>query len=86
MKRPYLLTSKKGIAIIVKCQTLEQINRMATENSLCMSESLFQKNLASGKWTDTTDIPYVHDVVNSLVGDLDCWVLKEDALSEHVNA
>jgi len=72
-----LLTSVSGIPIIIRCDTVGEINKFSCKGAIEMSEKCFEIN--KHEWTDESSNRLVVDLIDNVVGANKCWIRKADA-------
>ena len=72
-----MLTSIKGIPVVVKCKTIEDVNKFKTKGAMQLSRGVWAQN--EKYWTQESDIDYVCDLINEELGEHECWIRREDA-------
>jgi hypothetical protein len=73
----YLLTSIKGIPVIIKCKTVHETTQYKAKGATVLSDGVWERN--KHLWTQQSDIDYICDLVNDFVEDNECWIRIEDA-------
>jgi hypothetical protein len=79
-KNPLLLTSIEGIPIIIRCDTVEDVFKFKKKGSQTISQDVFDAN--ADAWCQNISNPdktYIAYLLNTHVGEYDCWIRKSDA-------
>ena len=77
-----LLTSIKGYPIIIKCETVGQLEQFKTKGAITISEDTFERNREDWTQEVCADKSFMADLLNQYVSENECWIMKRDAENE----